>query len=612
MYHPDCDESEKFFIVAGDRVIFDSMENPQSTSEGVFDNDALPLVVAVTGHRDLLDSEVEGIRERVRGLLKSLVELYPERCVRVMSPLAEGADRLVAEEALALGIDLIAPLPMAKQNYARDFASPESLQQFEDLLDRASESFELPVARGCTTEQISIAGAERNRQYAQLGVFLCAHCHILLVLWDGKHSDELGGTGQVVKFHHDDIMPGYTSKTLATQQILVDDESDLVYHIVCSRDRTDGQPSHEFAPLDCSWFTKDRDNPRSQEIPEQHRLIFLRSSEFSRDSIRFAEQIAAESYPLLEEPNEHELPDGLQDINRIFCIADWLAIYYQKKTILTLRVTHILGFLMGFMFILYSDYKTWPYYMFAFLLFFLIAAAVQYFAKQGGWHRRYLDYRALAEGLRVQFYWAAAGVKNENESKFTHDNFLQTQDPELGWIRNVMRVAGTRCDVAPNRDAAGLNFTLSEWIGDENSGQLGYYRKKVLERLKKSQFTERLGTLSLLTSVGVVVLFVFAGSSIPDHFRDPLLIVMGTMLLLFAVRHGYAFSTAEKELIKQYDFMLRIFYNAKRRLENAEDVDEKRQVLLALGGSALDEHAEWILTHRDRSIDQGEIWRMGS
>ena len=31
-----------------------------------------------------------------------------------------------------------------------------------------------------------------------------------------------------------------------------------------------------------------------------------------------------------------------------------------------------------------------------------------------------------------------------------------------------------------------------------------------------------------------------------------------------------------------------------------------------LGGSALDEHAQWILMHRDRSIDQGEIWRMSS
>jgi hypothetical protein len=156
------------------------------------------------------------------------------------------------------------------------------------------------------------------------------------------------------------------------------------------------------------------------------------------------------------------------------------------------------------------------------------------------------------------------------------------------------------------------NVIRKEWLGDDDTGQLGYYRKKSSDRIERDNYTERLGYLSLLTSVTIVVLFLVAGPIIPDGLRDPLVVVMGTMLLLFAVRHGYAHSTAEKELIKQYEFMLRIFYNAWRRLDNAEDIAEQRQVLLALGGSALDEHAEWILMHRDRSIDQSEIWRMGS
>jgi hypothetical protein len=58
--------------------------------------------------------------------------------------------------------------------------------------------------------------------------------------------------------------------------------------------------------------------------------------------------------------------------------------------------------------------------------------------------------------------------------------------------------------------------------------------------------------------------------------------------------------------------MLRVFANAKRRLDGADDDSERRQVIRALGGSCLDEHAEWILMHRDRSLDQGDIWRMSS
>lgn len=586
-------------------------ESVQPVSVAPRDN-ALPLVVAVTGHRDLVPAEVPGIRRKVQELLQGLAARYPDRRLSVMSPLAEGADRLVAEVALDLGVGVTVPLPMRRTLYKQDFVERNSGKKFDLLCERADDVFELPLARGNTEEQILFPGPARNRQYAQVGIFLCAHCHILLAIWDGKPSPELGGTGQVVKFHHDDIMPGYTQATLASQQSLVDDESDLVYHIVCSRNRPNGSPHPDFIPLESFWFSKDRDNPRSDEIPKQHETIFLRSDEFSRDAIRFAGQIEAEKYPLLEDSDRDYLPRGIDEINRIFCIADWLAIHYQKKTLFTLRATHMLGFLMGLMFLLFSDLYSSQYFMFAFLLFFLIAAAIHYFSKRDGWHRRYLDYRTLAEGLRVQFYWAAAGASNENESKFTHDNFLQTQDPELGWIRNVMRVAGTRCDAVRYTAPAGLEFVLREWIGDSDSGQLGYFRRKAQERITKNRITERLGMASLLTSVVVVILFAFASPFIPDGLRDPLMVVMGTMLLLFGVRQGYAFSTAEKELIKQYEFMLRIFHNARRRLDETSDSTEQRQVLQALGGSALDEHAEWILMHRDRSVDQGEIWRMGS
>ena len=49
------------------------------------------------------------------------------------------------------------------------------------------------------------------------------------------------------------------------------------------------------------------------------------------------------------------------------------------------------------------------------------------------WHRKYLDYRALAEGLRVQVYWNLAGVIETHAVEFAYDNFLQKQDVDLAW-----------------------------------------------------------------------------------------------------------------------------------------------------------------------------------
>ncbi|HET9662676.1 MAG TPA: hypothetical protein VFP00_00490, partial [Burkholderiales bacterium] len=73
---------------------------------------ARPLVVGVTGHRDLVAAEVAGIEAIVRRVFDDLQERFPGRPLRVLSPLAEGADRLVALIAEELGLELYVPLPM--------------------------------------------------------------------------------------------------------------------------------------------------------------------------------------------------------------------------------------------------------------------------------------------------------------------------------------------------------------------------------------------------------------------------------------------------------------------------------------------------------------------
>jgi hypothetical protein len=592
--------------------VIDELGSPEAVGErGVDSGYRFPLVIAVTGHRDLKADEIPGIRDRVRELFLHIQASYAHRKLRLLSPLAEGADRLAAEVALELGMELSVVMPMPRGIYQTDFSSAESIDEFDALYARAHDVYELPIARNGTIESISQPGRARDLQYAQSGVFLSAHCHILLALWDGKLSGQLGGTAQVVRFHHDDIMPGYTTRTVGTQQMLIDDESDLIYHVVCSREGPDGAPAEGFKPLECWWFTNDRHSPRQADLPEQHELIFARSSEFSEDSIRYRDRIEAESYPLLDDDAAAHLPRGVTVINRAFCMADWLAIYHQKLALRILRTTHLLAFLMGFMFILFSDLRTQEIYMVGFLLFFALSAGAQLLAKRKGWHRKYLDYRTLAEGLRVQFYLSAAGITGDSESKFTHDNFLQTQDPELGWIRNVMRVAGTRCDADRLVSQEGLEFVLKEWIGDNDSGQLGYYRRKAAQWIKRNRNTERLSALSLITSVSVILLIIFGGT-FGENYIDPLFVLMGSMLLAYAIRESYAQSTAEKELIKQYEFMLRVFHNTKRRLDGAEDDHERHQILRALGGSCLDEHAQWILKHRERSIEQSDIWSLSN
>jgi len=562
-----------------------------------------PLVVAVTGHRDLVAAEVDGIRDRVRALFTFLRETYPELELRLMSPLAEGADQLAADVALEMDVPLDVPLPMPVADYLDEFDDEAAASRFQYLYDAADEVYVL-----------SNAPDEREpaQRYARLGIFLASHCHVLLAIWDGKDSDKLGGTSQVVRFHHDDIMPGFAGKSSVSQQMLIDDESDLVYHVVCSRDRPDGAPACGLDALDWCWFTKDEREPRSKNLPPAHHSVLHRASEFSADVQRFARQIETGSASLVSHKVAALDVDGLERIDTTFREADFLAIHYQKKSLYTLRITHVFAFAMGALFIFYSELATEQPLLYLFLICFGAATLVQTLAFRRGWFRKYLDYRTLAEGLRVQFYWALAGISQGDLENYSHDDFLQLQDPEVGWIRNTMRVAGTVTDAHLHDNGAALGVAVDEWVGDADNGQLAYYARKALDRTRRRRITDLLGRISLSASAVTVVVLLVAGKRLPPDTFSLMLALMGILLLLFAVRHGYAHAIAESELIKQYEFMLRIFANAGKRLGTAGDDRQRRQILMVLGRSALDEHAQWIMMHRERSLDQVEIWRLGS
>ena len=526
-----------------------------------------------------------------------------------MSSLAEGADRLVAEEAVGLRMPLTVILPMPRQIYLEDFQTESSRLQFEQLCSAAVDVFELPITPGNTPASISDDPKNRARQYAQVGVFLCAHCHILLALWDGKESPQLGGTSQVVHFHHDDVMPGYTPRGAASRLVLTDDESDLVYHMVCSRDRPDGAPAAGLTPLTVSWFTTDEFEPRVGEMPLRHRQVFDRAAEFGRDVDQHEQAIRAARYPLLTDEQAATMSPGLLDINDVYCAADWLAAHYQRRVLFVLRATHVCALLTGLAFISYTDIGSERALIFAILVLMLAAVGITSIASRRAWHRRYLDYRALAEGLRVQFYWAAAGVTSGNVSKFAHDNFLQMQDPELGWIRNVMRVAGTECDVVVRQDPAGVQFVIDEWIGNERSGQLGYYGRKIGERLVRHHATQRVAQLGLWATMIALAALVFVGAGLAEEVRTPVVYLMGCVLLLVGVRQSVprasprARSSSSTSSCGGSSPTRGGSTRARRRRRAA--------VLKMLGDAALEEHAEWILMHRERSIDQKEAARLG-
>jgi len=559
------------------------------------------LTIGVTGHRDLVAGEIPALKDKVREFFLRLKNDFPDLDLQLITPLAEGSDRLVADVAQELGVNLIVPLPMPQAEYEKDFSSPDAVEAFRKSLAN-SRVIHLRTLR--RTGSAGLDAEDRSHQYAQMGIFISNHSQVLLALWDGKSSGKIGGTASVVNYHLTAVIPGY-SMAEDSPNLLADNENDLVYHIACSRDRPGGSPEQGLSPLQTTWLTTQYGLESGVEMPIEYRIMWQRLQDYGRDLEKYESEIREEKADLLENAPDLLLPVGASTISEQQGSADWLAMHFQKRISLGLIAIHTIAVLTGLFFILYSDFDGTEFLIYFILLAFLAGFVLYKIGERRQWHRKHLDYRALAEGLRVQFYWSLAGVIDVQSAEFAYDNFLQKQDVDLGWIRHVMR----NVSLARSRDNVPqpewVDWVIEQWVGDEarQTGQLSYYQHKELEKARRYRRTTFLGVISLRVGVLIAILLAITGMVMPASYKQYLLVLMGILPLFAGVRDAYSHKKAEKELIKQYRFMRGILANARRLLDSSDDLEFRRAVLRALGNAALEEGAEWILMHRERPLE---------
>jgi hypothetical protein len=564
-----------------------------------------PLVIGVTSHRNLAASEMEPIRQRVRDFFDLLKRAFPTLPLVALSALAEGGDQLFAAEALAAGARLVVPLPLPKELYVDDFTDPAVRSNFEHLCDRA-DIIRLPLLKSQSREALETHGEARNRQYAKAGIFIASHAHILMTIWDGKDSGRLGGTAQIVKYYLHGTLPGIVTHHRQARHVLGGGDEHLLYHIVCSREGSKGAVADGLTVLQAVWRTGDTLSSES-DLPEEFRVMLQHMVEFNGDCDKYAASIAAADHAdHADHADRAAATHATQNVDRLFRAADWLALHFQKRVLLALRLSYTLAALMGIAFAFYAHLAEQNNMIYLFLVLFAAGGFVAILARRHEWHRKYLDYRALAEGLRIQSYWRRVGILKDTDHEFAHDNFLQKQNIELGWIRNVMRAVGLQPPAKPSPDA--LADVISEWVGESGkSGQLHYFERKTLESTGLHHITETVGSISLWAGIAISVFLAIFALKLPETTKTALVLIMAVLSIIAAVREAYAYRKADKELIRQYRFMQRIFSGARTALDHTSDPAEKRDILRSLGDAALTEHAEWTLMHREREVEHSKF-----
>lgn len=564
-----------------------------------------PFVVGVTGHRDLRAEDVPRLEHRVRHIFERLRERHPFTPFLVLSPLAEGADQLVARVALLpeIGARLVVPLPMPAELYEKDFETPEALEDFQALRARASLEFEVDHERDL--HAIRHPGPARDRCYQDVGLYVARQSQILIALWDGRDVGKTGGTSDIVKFRTRGF-PAQSDCDFEAPELFP------VFHILTPRR---SNPGVDGAPLGLKEIYPPafRGEHRAESY---YAKVFRNLEEFNRrlaeDGGRLGAEAAQSRRQLVPENEESSLSPGEALLLSRYGFADALAVRSQKQTLRAHHALHwcvLASFVCFVFFAHYGDFKPWLLGL-AFL-FLIVAVLTQGFARRVALDDQSLEYRALAEGARVNFFWAATGIEDP-----VPENYLDKQRTELDWIRNALR--GWAIEIGRPEHRAQiverLEFAWHHWA--EN--QRRYFAKAAKTNLKRSERMESRVRLAMrvtfITAAGIALAaaldrIVGQGWWEPGRserwLRWPI-IAIDILLAAGALLHHFRERMAYSEHAKQYKRMHGVFENASaviRAKLDAGDLAGARACFHKLGREALAENGDWVLLHRERPLE---------
>jgi hypothetical protein len=214
-------------------------------------------------------------------------------------------------------------------------------------------------------------------------------------------------------------------------------------------------------------------------------------------------------------------------------------------------------------------------------------------------YNKYLDYRALAEALRVQFFWKMAGLKDS-----VADHYLRTFRSDLDWIRQAVRacnlVAGGHDE--PPKDGERLlprlRQVLERWVQD----QANYFGKSRPRNESYHRKCETAAGALFIAAVALAILAVPAHLSM-GHINHWLIVGVFLSLAVAGLLHEYAESAAFAVQARKYEWMHSLFTKAARHLPvtlDAGDCEKAQRLLHELGDEALAENADWVIQHRTR------------
>ena len=587
------------------------------------------LSVGITGHRAevLAEGDVPRLRERMRDMLvlveetcRGLLErnrdcFSSDRVIlRFVSALADGADQIGAQLALERGWELNAVLPFDRAFYRTTLVDDAAREQFDALLKRADRVLELPGTAD-----------DEPEGYAMAGRATVAQSDLLIAVWDGLKARGRGGTAEVVELAiaHGTPIAHFTPDAECSARLLwaafdpvVDTMGDdPMAERTLDAHHVDQMLSAILVPppdkQEQHFLTRFFREHLPRFRPRMEYTLLLAVAGVRKIRLRdltndYGVRMNREEWREFREKSvaAHNVSTPMDLLQDSYTWSDQLATYLAQ----TYRSGHIFAFVAGglavcmglgtFMFPTLKLQEA--------LAEMVITVAIicnAHIGSKNEWHRRWLDYRQLAERLRPMRSLKLLGIAAPDPPG------TETNPVPQRWIDwyagGIWRAMGCPSGTI-DRGAA---MQLATWITDrEVAPQVSYHVRNAHQIHLLDHRLEQIGTgmffVTLIASIATLIGYAahFAYVNVESNWFQ--LISAGFPALataVFGIRFQGDFggdairSLRTAEMLRQIDGELRKAPNLTRAADLFEQA--ARFMLSHLG--------EWCLVNQQRDLSVG-------
>lgn len=563
--------------------------------------------MGISGHRDLHPAALQQLQARVAEILRQLAALLPDSELRVMAGMAAGADLLVMQTAVELGIGVDALLPMPLEQFELDF-DPESFALLQRLMAHPLVAWrELPLSAADRELGIPVGSARRDALYTKVSRSLIRGCSLLIALWDGEPSLLPAGTADtVLRYLGVRTDRNMDEERLQFSEAAPDQETPArqVYWIPAAR-ASAARAEHPGSPCFLAGLG---DNALLRVPAMPRRLsVHLRSLNiYNREYQRFnsgwvgppqldslMRGLPAE---LAVDPSDRPV---LERIDTQYGKADALAMHFQRRSDRLFAFLNLVAFAMGLAYLVYEKFINTRLLLFTYLLILTSSALVYYVLHEHHWFAKHLMCRALAETLRVKFYLRLARgdqmVDAEEVLSLSGINSFHG----FGWIGHVLIGVEAPAIYAQPERGADLQIVDDAWIENQHR----YFVRKVAQLHRSAVRTKWLKRVLFGIIIAVMLVLLLLGGEMGERlfagrsFENALTFVVGLIAVTLASWELHQNKMASRELLWQYRNQLKHYSRARAQLARTVALARRLEILAELGRDSLMESYLWTI-HR--------------